>query len=835
LPAASEKHAGEVVQARETSTDQLALGNGARDDDMQVANITVDGEPFGEGETLPIGLTKPGTRGKTYSEQREAHWAYSDTDFMSSPPPNPPLHATCGGHEMATDIDAQGFRSPFLQLPPENAPYPNKYGRTGSIASPTNESLNSWPNIDSTDWQSTPNALSTWNDMAAIEFNELNIHAATFPISPKGECRPLYSRSEDDISDERFARIERLWPTRRSCPPRLIHSLWRHVIAYRADNLFLSTNKSEKCLTPHSESSCDSRWGLDPECRQRLADYCGSLSEPRRRLSAAVYSKNAKDSQITSGSTSSSSSSRSSASDDSPDVSFPSREVLDMGLDFYFRRFHVLMPFIHQPTFTANLAPSSLILPMCMIGLTILDSEGAKTFVSVHFASTVEKCRAELARSAVRPCEPLEMLTALACSVLLLGLAKMSPERAHDESTHLLYLEAISMAQRHGLFKLQDGEGLDIARLRAGQNNEGFWKTWARVESAKRLVVCLITVDSFFAHILVTNPVIEAETICFILPCAATLFEAPTAESWVEAGSAGAPIITPLLGMRTGLDVHPPIVSGFGMHSILAIIWLCISQARHRLLQGSLPIEPGPTPTPCEVYAKDSEAKSIGPLLVNVFERYSQAFHSNNPNYVILWHSMCMSLTVDLRVIEIAAGRGGADWARTAMHRVSLWTQSHMARRACIHAAQIFLIMSRRKISDGTMFHSEIALFNSALVLGLYILMMPQDGTDTVSTQSDSFELLDDIDWKSIGSEGLTPTNTDDVSACSRAANFIRKGGPISFSGITQRGGYSSARRIFLDYVGLLEDVGKWNLHKYCRILRIMGDTCLESNGMGQD
>jgi hypothetical protein len=789
-------------------------------------NIPADGQPFGEGETLPMGTS--------YSEQSEAHCTYSGTDFMSNPPPNPPLHATCGGYEVATDIDAQGFGSPCLQLQPENAPYLNKYGRTSSIASQTNESSNAWLNIDNIDWESTPNTLGTWNDMATIEFTEVNIPVANFLVNPKGECQPPYTHSGDDISDERFARIERLWPTRRSCPPRLIYSLWRHVIACRADNLFLSTNESENSLAPHSESRCDSRWGLDRGCRQRLAGYCGSLSEHGRRLSAAVYSDNVKDAQIISSSMSSSSS-RSSTSDDSSYINFPSREVLDMGLDFYFRRFHVLMPFIHRPTFTAKLAPSSLILPMCMIGLTILDSEGAKNFVSVHFASAVEKCRAELALSAVRPCEPLEMLKTLACSILLLGLAKMSPERAHDEGTQLLYLEAVSMAQRHGLFKSQDGEGLDMARLRAGQNNEGFWKTWARVESAKRLIVCLIMIDSFFAHILVTNPVIEAETICFVLPCVETLFEAPTAENWVEAGNAGARITAPPMGMRSGLDVHPSIVSGFGMHGILAIVWLRISQARHRLLQGSLPTEPGSMPTPCEVYARDSEAKSIGLLLVNVFERYGHAFHSNNPNYLTLWHSMCMSLTVDLGVIEVAAGRSGADCARIAMYRVSLWAQSHMARRACIHAAQIFLVMSRRKISDGTMFHSEIALFNSALVLGLYILMMPQGGTDTVPTRSDSFELLGDIDWKSVGSEGLVPTNTDDVSASSPATNFIRKGGPISFSGIVQRGGYSSARRIFLDYVGLLEDVGKWNLRKYCRILRIMSDTCLESNGMDEN
>src|SRR5947209_18002682 len=105
---------------------------------MQVTNITADGQPFGERETLPIGLTKPGTEGITYSEQSVAHWTYCGTDLMSNPPSNPPpnppsdppLHATCGDYEMATDIDAQDFPSPCLQLPPENASYPNHYAPT---------------------------------------------------------------------------------------------------------------------------------------------------------------------------------------------------------------------------------------------------------------------------------------------------------------------------------------------------------------------------------------------------------------------------------------------------------------------------------------------------------------------------------------------------------------------------------------------------------------------------------------------------------------------------------------------------------------------------------
>ena len=108
----------------------------------------------------------------------------------------------------------------------------------------------------------------------------------------------------------------------------------------------------------------------------------------------------------------------------------------------------------------------------------------------------------------------------------------------------------------------------------------------------------------------------------------------------------------------------------------------------------------------------------MGSLLFNVVDSYGDRFERMNPNCIVLWHNMCIMLTIDIRILELGAGRAGAGPARQALDDIAAWSQTAAARTACVHAGQTFMIMSKRKLSDGTMFHSEITLFTSALVFG---------------------------------------------------------------------------------------------------------------------
>lgn len=197
-------------------------------------------------------------------------------------------------------------------------------------------------------------------------------------------------------------------------------------------------------------------------------------------------------------------------------------------------------------------------------------------------------------------------------------------------------------------------------------------------------------------------------------------------------------------------------------------------------------------------------------------------------NAQILWHAVCIELTANMKIFELAAGRSGADMATKALHDIAEWSQTATARRACIHAAQIYRILSNRKVSDSIKLHTVTALFGSALVLGLYLFMGPQSHSVSASK---TFELLDEVDWARIDDLGLSTDGSSvqeyspaGLDALDPAIDFIKNGGAISMAGAVHQGGYQSARRVLLDYANLMEGMGSWKLRTFSQVLHIMSD-----------
>ncbi|KAF7554720.1 hypothetical protein G7Z17_g2727 [Cylindrodendrum hubeiense] len=335
-------------------------------------------------------------------------------------------------------------------------------------------------------------------------------------------------------------------------------------------------------------------------------------------------------------------------------------------------------------------------------------------------------------------------------------------------------------------------------------------------------------IDSFFANNLGTCPIIKIEALRFYAPCANELFQAPDSLRWMSLVNSGRQAVAPVLDFRQYPVTLPAdaVSSVHGLNGVLAAGWLRIADAHHRLDSSGSAVEEGKKcMIPAELYAADGSAKVLAPLLMDMYATYCKELETANPNCLLFWHNMCLGLTANLSIFELAAGRGGPESGRAALADISIWTQTSASRRACLHAAQAFSCMSRRKISDGTMFVSEMAIFNAALVLSLYLYMLPPPDPSEPQSEPAPFELLDSVDWNQVGYAGINRDNsTADVLSCP-ARRFIRDGGPVSFGGITYHSGYSSARRILLEYLDLLEEVGKWNVTNLCRILRIMSDS----------
>ncbi|KAF7131084.1 hypothetical protein CNMCM5793_004071 [Aspergillus hiratsukae] len=636
------------------------------------------------------------------------------------------------------------------------------------------------------------------------------------------------------IPSERFAEVARLWPDEMgaSAANKFATNLWAEVVAYKGDNICADTSVSEPSPASSVGANNVSKWGMDEGKREEL------IEEFAIRFREYPTSE---------------------AYEPSP-VDFPPARLLNLGLDIAFRQPHSLLPFIHQPTFSVKSAPNSIVFPLCLLGLVLLDSKRVRDFTHAYIPVAVDKCSAQLSQSFSDPGGVPKLITGLTSATLLL-LAwpirrAQNGQYPHDElRAQALYNQTISTAKLSGLFNprtemliSKDLLSSVLARSQTSssghlQNDDQLWKAWARVESVKRLVMTLLMIDAWWAYNLGTPPLIRTHNLWLEMACSGDLYQCPSAKHWKRLVSGGAAIVmAPVL-----MQMNPPSMrlsaaqdhSPVSMVGLLSIVWIRILEVRSRMLP-RLSGHSERALVPCLVYATDETGGMLGHMLNEIYSKSFRYLKYKNPNCVTMWHFLHLQLLANNDIFELAAGRDGAESARAALRDIAIWSQTFQARRACLHAAGIYMAMSRRRINDGTMFHSEPALFQAALVLGLYVFMMNNpageyndemhlDSSRNSDMDSEPYELLDDVDWLDLGLDGLAPTDVGiAVQGDSLAKRFLKEGGVITFSGSICEGGYNAAKMILLEFANLLEEVGKWNAKGFCHILRIMSDSLLE-------
>ncbi|RAL00381.1 FTFMHR domain-containing protein [Aspergillus ibericus CBS 121593] len=616
-------------------------------------------------------------------------------------------------------------------------------------------------------------------------------------------------RSGGNIPNERFARVQRYWLAPSNNTGRLMNSIWHDVAYSDLDSVFAfrsvhPANGPSGCLK-------GSRYDIDEECRQRLYTMFG---QGRQSHSLMRSSENTAVSPFT--------------LQPRNTPNFPPAEVLDMALDLFFRDFHPLVPFIHLPTFSAKDTRPSLLYSMCLIGMVLLETKGTVNFVLQNFPFMLESITADLAKCSVGVEGPLSTISTFAAAFLFLNLAAMTGEKEHLEKCQMLYVNLISIAQRHGLFAATEGQVLDMNLFDAIPDVEARWKAWSKVETVKRLITGLLLLDTWYSSFMATSPIIVPDTTQLILPCNEGLFRATTSARWMQLSNSGNPLLMPAIMMPSENVGVPNLDSprdDFCIYGVLAMVQLRLSEAYYRLLssRASYPF------APCNTYAMDGRARCLPSLQLQLSSKYGDELDRLSPNASVMWHNMCMTLTADIQIFDMAAGRSGPAPARKALDDIAAWSQTPAARRACLHAAHIYRAMTNRKASDHTMFHSVFSLFSAALVLGLYVFMVP---TTTEVQGGASIELFDDINWQKVGTEGFTsfmePQGQPLPPSEEPALEFIRHGGTVYLRGVPIQGGYQPARRILLDYAGLLKDAGKWSVRKFSYVLHIMSDVLME-------
>lgn len=251
-----------------------------------------------------------------------------------------------------------------------------------------------------------------------------NFMGDSVAITPEQQVKPhsddLSGKPSGDIPNGRFAMVQRFWIAPSNIAGRLMNTLWRDVSASGADNIF-SFDSLQSFRSP-SGPLPGSRYGLDEECRQRLAATFSNLRTSHQPQSPG----------------SALSPTSSSAFGGRP--SFPPAEILDMALDLYFRNFHPLVPFVHVPTFSAKNTRPSVLYVMCLIGMIMLGTKGTTTFVAKNFSVSpfltstssntrqfvLDKITADLAKCSVGTEDTMNTMNTFAAAFLFLNLAAMT-------------------------------------------------------------------------------------------------------------------------------------------------------------------------------------------------------------------------------------------------------------------------------------------------------------------------------------------------------------------------------------------------------------------------
>lgn len=348
------------------------------------------------------------------------------------------------------------------------------------------------------------------------------------------------------------------------------------------------------------------------------------------------------------------------------------------------------------------------------------------------------------------------------------------------------------------------------------------------------LIIGLVLHDSWLSELFSVDPIIPTDALVVYLPMEIDLYKASTSSEWSQRIDGAKPS-----NQRVELSSHSfhlPDLQGpihvLSMYGLLCSVLLRVFADTRRLVTNSDLIPPEKHQfVPWNICRLDKRASMVSPLLVKLIQAYDTTLRDSNPNCIVIWHSVCMLLTSDINILSRASGRDGPEYMFEARQALRSWAYTPSARRACLHAAQSFRILSHRKPADGTAFQSVRTLFMSALILGFYLLASQEIVCLESPSGLDPFDLANStIDWRVIGDEGMSnlecPSH-DPVKLEDPAVRFIRFGGPTLIDGKRYDPGACHAQRILLEFAGLLDEVGTHWMASYAQLLYMIHDTMI--------
>lgn len=630
-------------------------------------------------------------------------------------------------------------------------------------------------------------------------------------ISAAGPSNVHSSHIPNAMSDASIAKLEGVWRAK-IAKSQYFEDLWNQVAGNSATNIFCCDNT----LAPlaHTNGHTINRRGVDNSVRNQLKAEFGT---PFPMSKVHVATESASSSQTD---------------------KFPPAEVLDISLDIYFRQIHPKNPFIHVPTFKAASTPPSLLFIMCILGLSTMSTTGDSRFVKKAFLDVRRRALMELVATDTIGNTSEEHLCAFATSFLALQLAVFSSDIDLVAQTQVLYSTLMAVSTRQGLYNAPEAACSDM--LPPPDQLTQRWHAWARVESIRRLISCLVGIDWWWGNNACLNPTIRPENIHMSLPSDDDLFNAQTAEEWMHLIQMGRNIEMPsikpqsfhLKGSLDPVFMQPHPLQGFTLLSLLSVVKHILCDTQHRYFAQIEDWRGADKLVPWKTYRMDFRGCSFVPTVVQLGPLVTKPGRYSDVNVVVQWHNLNINLTANVNNFEVAAGRRGRVKALEALADIAEWSKTPAARRAAIHAAHIYRSLNNRKAAENLMLNSYSSLFSSALVIGLFVLHAPSYQNAGSGPGLAAYDLIGDIDWGLVGDCGLTdpvtkPVSMYDAHQRTAATDFINFGGPVLLNGVPNSGS-ASARRVLHDFAHLMDGMGAWKPKTFSQILHIMSEELVE-------
>ncbi|KAJ4113804.1 hypothetical protein NW765_011411 [Fusarium oxysporum] len=461
-----------------------------------------------------------------------------------------------------------------------------------------------------------------------------------------------------------------------------------------------------------------------------------------------------------------------------------------------------------------------------MFSVDLLDSSLDFYFQFFH-PKLLPACLHDLTSQTLLKSAPPDILTTLATALIIAYLALGFRDEIDIHQSYTVCTQMLRTADGQGLF-MAGYDDDPILKVRQGaQSPDNLWKAWARVESVKRLICCLLYLDMAYARLMSTSGVIAIDKVEIYLPCDDALFEdATTATAFLRSVQQGVRITMPRMNSRSFHVLSPSKLNQNSTQILLRSLYLRLIAAKARLSEKH-GRKHSQSISPAESFSTDEDYKTIIADVVLLPKAHASFLGERHQNNALGWHYLCILLTTDVDLLETACGRDGLEAAEDSLVHVFRWSQSSSARRALLHAAQVFSILDSCLVRESYLTRPDLVLFVSALVISQYFLVTSYTGN---GSGGPVFELLRDVDWATVGDEGfgratgylpLGRLERETVNS-NPAIGFINKGGSVSFAGEVQGLGGVAAKKIARKFAHLMDGFGKWDGCSYSQLLRVM-------------